>query len=87
VNRLKLGLDQRPEDVDFADIVNQSEQSARLHYQASQSVGDREMATSSAKPAAQTQPLEILEKRCNKRPSETKNNKYHACCDKNEGCN
>jgi hypothetical protein len=26
VNRLKLGLDQRPEDVDFADIVNQSEQ-------------------------------------------------------------
>ena len=26
VNRLKLGLDQRSEDVDFADIVNQSEQ-------------------------------------------------------------
>jgi hypothetical protein len=26
VNRLKLGLDQRPEGVDLADIVNQSEQ-------------------------------------------------------------
>jgi len=25
VNRLKLGLDQCPEDVDLADIVNQSE--------------------------------------------------------------
>jgi hypothetical protein len=25
-NRLKIGLDQRSEDVDFADIVNQSEQ-------------------------------------------------------------
>ena len=27
MNRPKLGLDQRPEDVDFADIVNQSKQS------------------------------------------------------------
>ena len=26
VNRLRIGLYQRPEDVDFADIVNQSEQ-------------------------------------------------------------
>ena len=32
VNRLKLGLDQCPEDVDLADIVNQSEPRTRPLY-------------------------------------------------------